>query len=241
MPPDSLPIPAPALRRVVVLAGGGSRRLGRDKLVADLGGGTVLAALLQGLRSVVPQADVVLVGPLERSTPGAHVVQEDPPGGGPVAGLAAGLAAGPAAGPAAGLAAELAAGLQDDELVAVLAGDQPFAAAALPVLTAALTSGTTTDPTPSAAALDLDGAVGVDAEGRDQPLLAVYRTGPLRRALADLAAGSGLPGARVRDVVTRLSLLRVVLPETAALDVDTPQDLERARAVVRQEGTAAGP
>jgi molybdenum cofactor guanylyltransferase len=210
---------------------------------------------------------VVLVGPPERSTPGGLVVQEDPPGGGPVAGLAAGLAAGrnavaaaeagtaaPADGPttasadgpttasadgpttasADGPTAAPADGSteappDDDDLVAVLAGDQPFAAAALPLLVAALNV-----KTPSTT--DLDGAVGVDPDGHDQPLLAVYRAGALQQALAELAAGSGLAGARVRDLVARLRVTRVPLPEPAALDVDTAQDLERARAVVRRKG-----
>jgi molybdenum cofactor guanylyltransferase len=242
MPPDHLPTSAARLRRVVVLAGGDSRRLGRDKLAADLGGRTVLAALLDGLGSFVPGVDVVLVGPPERSTTGARVVQEDPPGGGPVAGLAAGLAA-DLVGPSA---ADPAAKLQDDDLVAVLAGDQPFAAAALPLLAAATApggalGGALGGAVDGALGGAVDGALGVDADGRDQPLLAVYRTGPLRRALAELADESGLVGARVRDVVTRLRLARVVLPETAALDVDTAQDLERARAVVRHRLTPPGP
>jgi molybdopterin-guanine dinucleotide biosynthesis protein A len=259
MPPAEPSQPNLPLRRVVVLAGGGSRRLGRDKLAADLGNRTVLGALLEDLRSAAPDAQVVLVGPPERSTPGGLVVQEDPPGGGPVAALAAGLAAGrnavaaaeagtaaPADGPttasadgpttasADGPTAAPADGSteappDDDDLVAVLAGDQPFAAAALPLLVAALNV-----KTPSTT--DLDGAVGVDPDGHDQPLLAVYRAGALQQALAELAAGSGLAGARVRDLVARLRVTRVPLPETAALDVDTAQDLERARAVVRRKG-----
>ncbi|WP_460445816.1 molybdenum cofactor guanylyltransferase, partial [Angustibacter aerolatus] len=66
--------------------------------------------------------------------------------GGPVPAIAAGLTALP--GP-------------DDALVAVVAGDQPFAADALPLLVAALR-----------AAPQQEAAVGVDAGGRDQPLLA---------------------------------------------------------------------
>jgi molybdopterin-guanine dinucleotide biosynthesis protein A len=169
------------------------------------------------------------------------MAQEDPPGGGPVAGLAAGLAAGrnvsasadgPTTGPAGrttGPPAGLSQEPPDDDLVAVLAGDQPFAAAALPMLLTALHA-----QRPSAT--HPDGAIGVDPDGHDQPLLAVYRTVALRRALAELAGGSGLDGARVRDLVARLSVTRVPLPDTATLDVDTAEDLERARAVVRREG-----
>jgi molybdopterin-guanine dinucleotide biosynthesis protein A len=197
---------------VVVLAGGGSRRLGRDKLTADLDGRGVLEVLLDGVRTRAPGADLVVVGPADRASAGALVVREDPPGGGPVAGLAAGLADG------------LGRGLADDDLVAVLAGDQPFAAAALPALTAAC------------GRAGVDGAVGVDADGRVQPLLGVYRAGPLRRAVGPVPHG-----ARVRDVVARLVLVRTPVPSSAALDVDTAQDLQRAREVARREGGTRRP
>lgn len=203
-----------ALRRVVVLAGGSSRRLGRDKLTAEVGGRGVLALLLDGVRGVAPGAELVVVGPGERSAPGVVVVREDPPGGGPVAGLAAGLAARSGPGPGGALA--------DEDTVGVLAGDQPFAAPALPRLTAVLA--------PSA-----DAVLAIDPDGRDQPLLAVYRAGPLRRAIAEV--GGGPAGARVRDVVGRLRVTRVAVSATVALDVDTAEDLDRARAVVR-EGSA---
>ena len=161
--------------------------------------------------AVTPDADVVLVGP-DRPRPGSVLrVREEPPGGGPVAGLAAGLVP------------DLGRGLGDDDLVAVLAGDQPFAAVALPRLT-------------TAALGDVDGAIGVDQDGRDQPLLAVYRAGPLRRAVGPQPAGT-----RVRDVVARLTLARTRLPAQTTLDVDTAADLEHAREVVRRERAARRP
>jgi CTP:molybdopterin cytidylyltransferase MocA len=82
----------------------------------------------------------------------------------------------------------------------------------------------------------VDGAVGVDADGRDQPLLGVYRAGPLRHAVGPVPHG-----ARVRDVVARLALARTPVPTSAALDVDTPEDLQRARAVARREGGTRRP
>jgi len=226
--------PVTALRRVVVLAGGGSRRLGRDKLAADLDGRTVLTALLDGVRAEVPGAQLVVVGPPERASAGALVVQEDPPGCGPVAGLAAGLDAGFDAGLVAGLLAGSPVPTRSqppDDLVAVLAGDQPFAAAALSALASALLA---TPAGASDAPAAPDGAIGVDEDGRDQPLLAVYRVGPLRRALAEVSGRRGLAGARVRDVVARLDLVRVPLPQTAVLDVDTEPDLQRARSIVHR-------
>ena len=49
--------------RVVVLAGGGSRRMGRDKLAADLAGVPVLDRLLAGLAAALPGVPVLAVGP----------------------------------------------------------------------------------------------------------------------------------------------------------------------------------
>jgi molybdopterin-guanine dinucleotide biosynthesis protein A len=70
-----------------------------------------------------------------------------------------------------------------------------------------------------------DGAIAVDPEGRDQPLVAVYR----REALADALARSGRPtGARVGDLVGNLELGRVELGE-AATDCDTWEAIDAVR------------
>jgi molybdopterin-guanine dinucleotide biosynthesis protein A len=89
----------------IVLAGGAGRRLGGvDKAGVVLGGRTLLD---RALAAVAGAAHVVVVGP-ERAADGVVWTREDPPGGGPVAGLAAGLAA-----------------VADVDFVAVLAVDQP--------------------------------------------------------------------------------------------------------------------
>jgi molybdopterin-guanine dinucleotide biosynthesis protein A len=108
----------------------------------------------------------------------------------------------------AGLAAAVA--VLDVDLVVVGAGDAPFAGEAVPELLAALGNG-------------LDGAIGVDPQGRDQPLLAVYRLDAVRAALPAEPAG-----ARLRDLVARLHLARVPVGPRPALDLDTPDDLEAA-------------
>jgi molybdopterin-guanine dinucleotide biosynthesis protein A len=190
---------------VVVLAGGASRRWGgRDKTAVLLGGRTVLeravASLVAGAE--VGLADVVVVGPPDHPARaalfGARWVREEPPGGGPVAGLAAALP-----------------GLPDVAVVG--AGDAPFAGDAVPSLLRALTD-------------DVDAAIGVDAAGRDQLLLAVYRVGALRAALASVGEASG---ARLRDVVARLRVARVPVGARAALDLDTPEDLGTAERLLR--------
>ncbi len=189
---------------VVVLAGGTSRRWGgRDKTAALLAGRTVLEHAVTGLSAGagVGLEDVVVVAPpshpARAALPGARWVREEPPGGGPVAGLAAAVAV-------------LDPAL---ELVVVAAGDAPFAGEAVPSLL---------DAVARPDADELDGAVAVDADGRDQPLLAVYRLAALRRALP---AGSG---GRLRDVVAALRLARVPVEARATLDLDTPADLATA-------------
>jgi molybdenum cofactor guanylyltransferase len=187
--------------RVVVLAGGGSRRLGRDKLAVRLRGLSVLDHLLTGLPPVTAGAPVVAVGARRETTVPVHWVREDPPGGGPVAGLARGLA------PVTGL---------DDvgpaDLVCLLAGDLPFAGAAVPALLGAL-----------AARPEVDAAIATDGADRDQPLLGVYRSGPLLAAVGPAPAGRSM-----RSVSGHLHLARVPCLSRATLDVDTERDVQRA-------------
>ncbi|MCZ2823648.1 MULTISPECIES: molybdenum cofactor guanylyltransferase [unclassified Modestobacter] len=91
----------------VVLAGGRAARLGgQPKPQLDVGGRTMLAAVLDAVRDADP---VVVVGPPQPVPEGVVLVREVPAGGGPVPALAAGLAAVGAA-----------------EVVAVLAADLPF-------------------------------------------------------------------------------------------------------------------
>jgi molybdopterin-guanine dinucleotide biosynthesis protein A len=186
---------------VIVLAGGASRRWGgRDKTAALLDGRPVLEHAVRGLvaGAGVGFADVVVAGPRSDAAvlPGLRWVREEPPGGGPVAGLAAGLGR---LGPSV-------------DVVVFGAGDAPFAGEAVPALLAALTDG-------------VEGVIGVDPSGRDQLLLGAYRLPALRGALVALGEPAG---ARVRDLVAGLKLWRVPVGARAALDLDTPEDLEAA-------------
>ena len=90
----------------VVLAGGRAARLGgRAKPQLEVGGRTMLAAVLD---AVADASTRIVVGPPQPVPPDVVLLREEPPGGGPVAALRAGLAAVP------------------DDVVAVLAGDLPF-------------------------------------------------------------------------------------------------------------------
>jgi molybdopterin-guanine dinucleotide biosynthesis protein A len=91
----------------VVLAGGRAARLGgQPKPQLDVGGRSMLTAVLTALDGAAPR---VVVGPPQPVPPGVLLVREEPPGGGPVPALATGLAA-----------------VGDAEVVAVLAADLPF-------------------------------------------------------------------------------------------------------------------
>ncbi len=99
-------MPALPSYAAVVLAGGRAARLGgQAKPQLEVGGRSMLAAVLAAVADAEPR---VVVGPPQPVPGGAVVVREHPPGGGPVAAMRAGLAR------------------VDTDVVAVLAGDLPF-------------------------------------------------------------------------------------------------------------------
>ncbi len=176
----------------VVLAGGASRRFGSDKLAAPFGASTVLDRLLEGLPGPTDWP-VVCVGPARPTCRPVAWVREEPPGGGPLAAIAAGL------------------GHVDPEtgVVVVLAGDQPYAAAAALRLSALLGQSP-----------DVDAVVAVDALGRSNPLLAAYRAGVLRAALPAEPAGTA-----ARYLLGRLRVVAIRVADDEGRDIDTPEDL----------------
>lgn len=155
-PPGTEPVSVSA----IVLCGGRSSRLGRDKTAERLGASTVLDRLLDGLPGPWP---VICVGPERPTTRAVDWAREHPPGGGPNAAIAAAL------------------DRVTTDLVVVAAGDLPFAAAAARDLADALRQ---PDPT------RVDACYALDADGRVQPLLAAYRTAALRAALPDPPQGT---------------------------------------------------
>ena len=106
----------------IVLAGGRSSRAGSDKLGWTRDERTLLQ---HALDAVATASHVFVVGPVpaEAYDPRLTWRREDPPFGGPVAGIAAGL------------------GEVAEELTVVLAGDQPAAAPAIPALLERLCAG----------------------------------------------------------------------------------------------------
>lgn len=217
-------------RSVLILAGGGSRRLGRDKMWVDIGGSPVVARVIDSARRAPGGATPDILVSVREAAPfqercaadpdgvfaGIRLVTDDVPDAGPVAGLAEGLAA------------------ARGDVVVVLAGDLPFVSADLiGGLFEALEGAPDTD------------VIVPTLRGRDQVLCAAYRAGLATRA-ADLMAGvkatgdtggSGPAGPRVDALFAGLNVCRVDSiagrgPEELAVEcrgIDTPADLAWAR------------
>ena len=155
---------------VIVLAGGGGRRLGGlDKAALQVGNRSLLDRVLDACG----RADrIVVVGPRRDADRPVRWTREDPPGGGPVAGLVAGLP------------------LTRAAVVIVLAVDLPF-----------LTAATVDRLATAAVGGRSDGAILTDASGRDQPLIAAYRREALDRRLGtfDEPAGTAI-SALIREL-----------------------------------------
>ncbi|MFI1832301.1 NTP transferase domain-containing protein [Streptomyces olivaceoviridis] len=150
---------------------------------------------------------VVVAAPRTTARP-VRWTREEPPGGGPVAALEAGLR------------------LTTAGRTVVLSADLPFLGRTTlrRLLTALQDTGA-------------DGALLTDADGRDQPLVAAYRTPALRRELTALAAAhGGLGGLPLRRLTGALRLTRVPDP-LASFDCDTWDDIATARARIREHGS----
>jgi molybdopterin-guanine dinucleotide biosynthesis protein A len=78
---------------VVILAGGQSRRMGRDKLQLTLGGERMLDRALRRFGAIFPRVLVSVAGPEKFPELGDRRVFDAYPGAGPMAGLHAGLLA----------------------------------------------------------------------------------------------------------------------------------------------------
>lgn len=178
----------------IVLAGGRSSRMGRDKLTVDIGGSSSVVRVLADLGT----GPVIVVGspPEGWAVPGdCLVIREDPPFSGPAAAIGAALPH------------------VRTPVVAVLAGDMPFA---VPVATAAVGHLTPV----------VDACIPVDSAGRRQHLCAAYRTDALRAAAACFAS---LVDLSVRTLLDGLSIAEFPAPDDGLVDLDVLTDVERAR------------
>ena len=149
---------------------------------------------------------VVVAEPRPTARP-VRWAREDPPGGGPLAALDAGLRATTA------------------EYVVVLSADLPF-----------LEDGTVRRLLTSLQEGSAEGVLLTDSGGRDQPLVAAYRSSALRHGLVALLAEHGeLTGLPLRRLTGTLGLARITDP-VASFDCDTWDDIAAARARIREHG-----
>ena len=183
----------------MILTGGASRRMGRNKLHLEIDGETILARVRQSVSTACDETILVGAGGVPDTRPGKL---------GPLAGLEAGLAA------------------ASHPLVFVAAGDMPFLNVALiEHLTSRLRNSG-----PS--------AVVPRHGGRPHPLCAAYRRDLLPEVSNALDGGvravkeflDGLDGV---EYVERLAGFGD--PEVLLMNVNSPRDLERARAVALGE------
>lgn len=215
-------------RFAIILGGGRSARMGRDKRSLRLGGRSLLAIAVDACADRDMIVAVTPDLPDDVAAGRVRCTLEDPPFGGPVAGIAAGMAALPPA--------------ERDDEVLVLACDLPHAGEIVAILDAAsLVDGAGGESTPEAPAgsadrgLDRPDSRGhdrpqfdctclVDAEGYPQYLAARYR----RTALQDrLAAVGETRGTSVRRLMAGLSVRHIPAAEIAT-DVDTPDEAAAA-------------
>ncbi|UUU23499.1 molybdenum cofactor guanylyltransferase [Streptomyces sp. DSM 40750] len=217
----------------VVLAGGAARRLGgADKPAVRVGGRALLDRVLAACAGAGTTVVVADTRPTARPVRWAR---EEPPGGGPLAALDAGLRH-----TTAPYVVVLSADLPflDEETVrrlldALRADDAEPQDAPVDDADGALTPGGDEDRTPPARA---DGVLVTDPDGRDQPLVAVYRAEVLRHELSRLAVEhDGLTGLPLRRLTAALRLTRITDP-VASFDCDTWDDIAAARARIREHG-----
>ncbi|MGW4040073.1 DUF6457 domain-containing protein [Streptomyces sp. NPDC004778] len=153
-------------------------------------------------------ARTVVVGDRRATARPVVWTREVPQGGGPLAALGAGLQ------------------LTTGQYVLVLSADLPF-----------LGRGTVDALLAAAGEPGREGALCTDPDGRDQPLVAVYRAEPLRRELALIATEYGsLAGLPLRILTAELELARIDAGPDAAFDCDTWDDIAAARARIREHG-----
>lgn len=225
----------------VILAGGDARRLGgADKPGVRVGGRSLLDRVLAACAGA---GTTVVVGGRRATARPVVWAREEPPGAGPLAALDAGLRR---------VAAERVVVFSADlpfldegtvrRLLTALDGADnaptgdlghhggsggPAAAAPTPARGAGHGTGRASLP---------EGAMLTDPGGREQPLVAAYRSEPLRRELGLLAAEHGrLTGLPLRLLTGELQLVRLSDP-VASFDCDTWEDIAVARSRIREHG-----
>lgn len=193
--------PAPDLE-AIILSGGRARRMGgAAKTHLDVAGSSLLRRTADAARGACGGVVIVAGDMPDGATAGIVAVREDPPGGGPVAAIAA------------------AAPHLRGTWVMLLAGDLVDGAAAVALLRSIL-------PPSSGSDTDVDAIVLVDPSGRPQWLCSAVRVASLQGRLRSLPDAAG---ARMAELFEGLTVRSVPAPAGVTADIDTWEDLSRAR------------
>lgn len=187
----------------IVLAGGRSSRLGGvPKAGLAIRNRTLLDYAVDAVGFA--RATVIVGEAPDTLPPGTLTAREEPPFGGPAAGVATGLAR-----------LTQTQGQRSD-FTFVLACDMPLVSATTAALREVLAQG-----------IASDGLIAVDADGHPQPLAAVYRTSSLASAATEVSRGGRLDGLSMFRLIASLSLTEISVPPGATDDVDTWEDAAR--------------
>ncbi len=185
---------------VIILTGGTSKRFGSDKSQAIIGGISLIERILASIPS---EFETVIVGPDPMIRTSLYrTVQENPIGGGPVAGFKAGLE------------------ICTSEIVVLIATDMPFAVSRTLHLMDSMKPHD-------------DAVMYVDAEGFKQSLAAIYRVEAVERALSLMGNADG---QSMQRMLSYLQIREIAMSKEVAqalIDIDTPEDLERAIATAK--------
>lgn len=196
----------------IIVAGGRATRLGGIDKTALVWHGR---RLLDGVLAAAAGAGRICVVGSEAELP-ATVLRtfERPRWGGPAAAIVAGLEA---------LSMAAATGAEADWVV-VLAADLVRADEAVPVLLTELERHAAAPGAGAGSMPGIDGLITVDAGGRRQPLLAVYRRSALA---ASAAAHPTVANMSVSGLIDGLTLLELRLADALSEDIDSPADAAR--------------
>ncbi|MEU1971031.1 NTP transferase domain-containing protein [Microbacterium sp. NPDC019599] len=189
----------------ILLAGGRAARVdGAAKPLFEVGGQTLLARAVTAVTGTGAQP-IVVAGPVLDAALDVAWVVEDPPFGGPVAGIVAALSRDDLWAP-------------EPDWTFVLACDLPRVGAAVERLRSDILL------LPS----DTEGVCLADASSRPQWLTGAYRTRALRAAAKAVPdAGRDAP---VRVLLADLAIAAIAAPDDLTRDIDTWEDLSSARA-----------
>ena len=195
---------APTVGAILLAGGRASRVDGAAKPLFDIGGQTLLARAVAAVAATGAHP-IVVAAPNLDPTLSVEWAPEDPPFGGPVAGIVAALR-------------QPSAWAPEPDWTFVLACDLPRVDAAV----ARLQSDILLVPA------DTDGVCLGDPSSRPQWLTGIYRTAALRRAAEAMPDGGR--DAPVHALLDDLAITVIAVPGDLTDDVDTWEDLSRARA-----------